>query len=391
MSVHTYIRPRPHKDGTEAFQITVDYGRLDTLVENKIVTRRPTKSHTVVGTYQQALKEAGRLQAEAEGNNPFAPYKKTKSITLEAWNERFINSFCGNVEESTRFGYRELLSYCKVHPIGQVAVSRLSQPVLQDFLDGLQVSSPKNPEKGLSTHTIRHIQMALHRSLGVAVKQGYATFNAAEGLYLPRRESHEAQHYERDELVSILEAAKEEAPRIRLLVTLFATTGIRRGEGCGLRFSDIDFKANEVHICHNRVRGDSKVVVEKPPKSKNGLRTITIPADLKQLIRKEKKRRTRSGLPALYVLANDSGLPYNPDTISKLWRDFLSRHPDIRPLNLHALRHSQMCAMIELGIAPAVAAARLGDTVATAMTAYSHSSRPKEQAAAALLEKALSR
>jgi integrase len=90
-------------------------------------------------------------------------------------------------------------------------------------------------------------------------------------------------------------------------------------------------------------------------------------------------------------LANDSGLPYNPDTISKLWRDFLSRHPDIRPLNLHALRHSQMCAMIELGIAPAVAAARLGDTVATAMTAYSHSSRPKEQAAAALLEKALSR
>ena len=80
MSVHTYIRPRPHKDGTEAFQITVDYGRLDTLVENKIVTRRPTKSHTVVGTYQQALKEAGRLQAEAEGNNPFAPYKKTKSI-----------------------------------------------------------------------------------------------------------------------------------------------------------------------------------------------------------------------------------------------------------------------------------------------------------------------
>lgn len=296
---------------------------------------------------------------------------------------RFLNPAC--VKQ------RIVEEYCKVHPIGQVAVSRLSQPVLQDFLDGLQVSSPKNPEKGLSTHTIRHIQMALHRSLGVAVKQGYATFNAAEGLYLPRRESHEAQHYERDELVSILEAAKEEAPRIRLLVTLFATTGIRRGEGCGLRFSDIDFKANEVHICHNRVRGDSKVVVEKPPKSKNGLRTITIPADLKQLIRKEKKRRTRSGLPALYVLANDSGLPYNPDTISKLWRDFLSRHPDIRPLNLHALRHSQMCAMIELGIAPAVAAARLGDTVATAMTAYSHSSRPKEQAAAALLEKALSR
>ena len=389
MSVHTYIRPRPHKDGTEAYEVTVDLGRFETLESGRPVVKRIRNTTTVVGSYAEALKEAGRLQAQAEGQHPSAAPQRRNLISLRDWNNLFLSSYCKNVEETTRSGYRAHLAYCAEHPVGKIAVSRLSQAVLQEFLDGLQVSSPKNPEKGLSACTIRHIQTTLHRSLRVAVQQGYASFNAAEGLYLPHRETHEAQHYERGELAAILEAAKKEDPRLRLLVTLFATTGIRRGEGCGLRFCDVDFKAGALHICNNRVRGDSKTTVEKAPKSKQGLRTITAPPTLLKLLRREQKRRTRSGLPAVYVLANDDGFPLHPDTVTKLWQEFLSHHPDIRPLNLHCLRHSQMCLLVELGVAPAVAAARLGDTTATAMKVYTHSSKAKEQAAAALLEKAM--
>ncbi len=387
--VNVYIRPRPHKDGTEAYEITLDFGRFEVVKFGQPAVKRDRETHTFVGSYAEAYKEAGRLQAKAEGQHSSAAPQRRKLISLQEWNKMYLSTFCNNVEETTKSGYRAHLAYCAKHPIGKIAVSRLSQAALQDFFDSLQVSSPKNPEKGLSAHTIRHVQTTLHRSLCVAVQQGYATFNAAEGLYLPRREIHEAQHYERDELTSILKAAKEEVPRLQLLVTLFAYTGIRRGEGCGLRFCDVDIKAGTLHIRNNRVRGDVKTTVEKPPKSKQGLRTITVPADLLKLLRKEQNRRTRSGLPAVYVLANDDGSPLHPDTVTKLWQEFLSHHPDIRPLNLHCLRHSQMCLLVELGVAPAVAAARLGDTIATAMKVYSHSSKSKEQAAAALLEQAI--
>lgn len=389
MSIKTYIRSRPRKGGEESYEITVDHGFFDVLQDDQVVSKRIRTTKTIRGTKVQAEIYAAQLAAMAEGKDPFASPKKQRRMTLQDWNKVFLRDHTPNIEESTRAGYRTNLSYFEASPVGKIALDHLSNRTLQQFFDSLLTESPKGTGAPLSPRTIRHIHSALHLSLAEAVRAGFIPQNPAESIRLPKRGSFEAQHYEAEELQKILEAASGEKLRKKLLISLYVCTGMRRGEGCGLRFSDVDFQKCQLRVRNNRVRGEDGEVVEKRPKSVHGNRVITVPASLITLIKEEQRRRLSKGLPAVYVLGGKNGEAFAPDTVSRYWRTFLQKHPEIRPLRLHDLRHSQMCLLLEQGVTPAVAAARLGDTTATAMNAYAHSSSLKEARAGALVEKAL--
>ena len=389
MSVKTFIRPRPRSNGEMSYQITVDYGSIEDLKDGEIVTARPRFHRTIRGTEAEAIALAERLRLEAEGKDPFAFSKKQGKITLSAWNSEFISKYTPNIQESTRAGYIQNLSYFNASPIGKIALQRLSSFTLQKFFDSLLEESPKSTGEPLSPRTIRHIHSAVNLSLKEAVRNGIIDRNPAEGIRLPKRDAFVAGHYEQKELKRILKAARKEDPQIYLMIALFVYTGIRRGEGCGLRFSDVNFRENFLTIRNNRVRGEDNSIVEKCPKSVRGNRQISIPDALIKLIKEERKRRKINNLPSEYVLSGKNGNPLAPDTVSRYWRFFLSRHPKIRPLRLHDLRHSQMCLLLDQGITPAVAAARLGDTTGTAMNAYAHSSPTKEKYAGSIIEQAL--
>lgn len=387
--IHTYIRCRPHKDGTEAYEISVDYGTYETLRDGQLEKRRIRETHTVVGSREDAVKEAGRLEAAAMQNTPDSAGRKSHRISLAAWNKHFIAEGCANVEESTRQGYHDKLSALSNSVLGNVPISRLTKSTLQSFFNRLSSTPSQKTGKCLSSKTVRHIHSALHRSLEFAVLQGELKHNPSSGIILPQREHKEIGHYDAEELKVILNAADSEPDNTRLMIYLYACTGIRRGEGCGLRFKDVDWEHDAILISNNRVKAFNSTVCRKGPKSKQGYRTISIPDTLKKMIKKEKRMRKRECLPCVYVLANQRGRPFHPDTITHIWEDFLKRHPEIRRLNLHALRHSQMTLMLDLGVSPAVAAARLGDTVATAMCTYAHSSKKQEQAAAVTINQFL--
>ena len=61
--------------------------------------------------------------------------------------------------------------------------------------------------------------------------------------------------------------------------------GLRRGEICGLRWEDIDFKDNLIFIHRQLVRLDSGDLIECDPKSKTSTRVLPIPNGLSALLR----------------------------------------------------------------------------------------------------------
>ena len=156
-----------------------------------------------------------------------------------------------------------------------------------------------------------------------------------------------------------------------------------------MRFSDIDFKKGTISVSRNFVRGEFGDVVEKGPKSANGFRTIPIPDKLVSLLNNELQRRKKEGLSEEFVLENGKGEPMNPDSVTRFWRRFLEKHPEVRPLRLHDIRHSHVTMLVNNAVPPAVTAARIGDTVATAMTVYSHSDAAQEQKAGELVNRLL--
>ncbi len=86
----------------------------------------------------------------------------------------------------------------------------------------------------------------------------------------------EVEAYTEEELKFILACVENEPLKWQALIHLMANTGLRRGEVCGLKWSDIDFVRAEITISENRVYIAGEGTISGSPK--NG-KARTIPLD----------------------------------------------------------------------------------------------------------------
>ncbi len=121
-------------------------------------------------------------------------------------------------------------------------------------------------------------------------------------------------------------AACQEHPH-GLAFSLALMIGMRRGEICGLRWRDILWDYQEIHICNQRVRLASGALVDCEPKSKSSTRTVPIPAALMPRLRAER------GHPDAYVCR------ITPSGLSHAHAKLVARM-DLPHIGLHGLRHT---------------------------------------------------
>ncbi|MCB0907941.1 MAG: site-specific integrase [Nocardioidaceae bacterium] len=79
---------------------------------------------------------------------------------------------------------------------------------------------------------------------------------------------------------------EETTPRFRAAVVLAAWCGLRRGEICALRTSDVDLEGGTIRVSKNWVELlEAPTRFEKDPKSHAGKRTVTIPPHVIPILR----------------------------------------------------------------------------------------------------------
>ena len=120
-----------------------------------------------------------------------------------------------------------------------------------------------------------------------------------------------------------------------LALSLGLLLGLRRGEICGLRWSDVDFTAGTVKICNQRVRLSSGLIVDGPPKSAASVRILPLPPEL---FARLKDARQISG----YID------PITPSGLDHA-HAALVRRLGLPPIPLHGLRHSMATEALRLG------------------------------------------
>ncbi|MCZ7568790.1 MAG: tyrosine-type recombinase/integrase [Ardenticatenaceae bacterium] len=101
---------------------------------------------------------------------------------------------------------------------------------------------PTKPEVkgGLSGYTLRgHIQ-AVKQFFRWATRRGYIPGDPAEGLKMPARPDVEPKAVAREDLWSLLQAARESGPREYAIVLFLADTGCRAGGLVSLTLSSLD-------------------------------------------------------------------------------------------------------------------------------------------------------
>ena len=155
---------------------------------------------------------------------------------------------------------------------------------------------------------------------------------------------------------------------LAILLCLF--TGLRIGELCGLKWSDIDFDNAIVSVRRTVQRinncGSSEVIISSP-KSKTSVRDVPIPEFLIDVLKMNKKASE------LFIITG-TPKPTEPRTMQNRFKSIL-KVCGIRNVNFHLLRHTYATVCIEHGFDPKTLSEILGHADASiTLNRYVHSS-----------------
>ena len=128
----------------------------------------------------------------------------------------------------------------------------------------------------LSSSAVRRHVLVLSVVLAAAVNDGQLARNPCSGVKLPPESAREMRFLEPGEVAQLADAI---TPHYRPLVLTAAYMGLRWGELAGLRVDRLDVFRSRLRIDQQLIEVGGRVDVG-PPKTKAGVRTVTIPAAL---------------------------------------------------------------------------------------------------------------
>ncbi|TFV86194.1 hypothetical protein E4P40_13245 [Blastococcus sp. CT_GayMR20] len=145
----------------------------------------------------------------------------------------------GLLRRSTATGYRSHIDQDIVPKLGHVRLGDLRPEHVEQFLTDLTA-------KGRGATVVRRVHATLRSALADAKRKRLVTTNAAIDVELPTVNRAVPAPWSADELADFLDHAA--GHRLGAIFEVLAFTGLRRGEACGLRWSDIDLDRGIVTI-----------------------------------------------------------------------------------------------------------------------------------------------
>ena len=285
--------------------------------------------------------------------------------------------------------YRTQIEHTIRPALGSIKVQRLGAKDLDDLYRAMK-------EKGSSPKTVRNHHALLAAALHQAVRWGWVRRNVAEMAKPPRVTQRVVRPPSVDAVRQLVVAAEERDPRFAPLVMMAALTGMRRGELCALRWSDLDLDEGQIEVARSVVLVPGGLG-EKTTKT-NRTRRVALDEVGLSVLRTHRARveewarladeelRPDAFIFSPYV---DGSLPFRPDNVTNFFtrvRDEL-KLPDVR---LHDLRHFTATQLIGAGVDVRTVAGRLGHTdPSMTLRVYSHALEERDRAAAAVMGRVL--
>ena len=155
------------------------------------------------------------------------------------------------LRESTIAGYRCMAEHQIKRFIGNKQLSSLTTADVQRFYNKVKKEGRAKPHPisgyELSNTMVRKVHMLLHQALDVAVKERLIVRNPTDGTTIPKKTTTEKQVLDDSQLERFMEAIKEE-PYWNDFFYVEVMTGLRRGEICGIKWSDINFTEGTLSV-----------------------------------------------------------------------------------------------------------------------------------------------
>jgi len=247
---------------------------------------------------------------------------------------------------------------------------------------------------GISSTTVNHHAMVLHKILETAVKWQILPRNVADSVSPPRIRQVEMRTLTEEQVVLVL-AEAERTPYCALF-SLALLTGMRQSELLALRWLDIDFAKAELSVSRAMHRMKTGEFIFRGTKTLRSNRSLELSpgtcAILRRHLDSEIDLCRQLGVPFpndRLVFCQSVGKPLKPGTVRQSWKRLTGRL-GIENINFHALRHTHATLLLRAGISPKVISERLGHAnITTTLNIYAHVTPGMQRQAVEALDRIL--
>lgn len=252
---------------------------------------------------------------------------------------------------------------------------------------------PPEPGKLLSPATVAGAMTLLGTAMKHALQLGLIYRNPVEAVKRVKIPKRDLKVWEPSEVQRLIAAITDD--RLYGLVYLALTTGMRRGELCGLHWTDI--QRGVITVRHNCVIVGNRAVISTP-KTEAGRRRIPLPPDTLEALKLHRTRqaleRTTAGddwLESGLVFTTTLGTLYHPRNLLRDWYALLDQ-AQVRRIRIHDIRHTYASLAIYQGLDPKALADRLGHSRASlTLDVYGHVFEEQREKAALTLKHLITR
>lgn len=346
-------------------------------------SRYPQKWRSGFETKKAAAEAMAKDLATLE---PDSASKGTMSVAeyLESW---LILSVQDRTAPRTLETYRHTVESFIVPYIGSIKLNNLSAAHIEAMY--------KKLGERIQPSSVHRAHRVLRTALNRAVKKGILNSSPMVRVEPP---SAKTKHRDILDLVSVgrmVEYLRIHHPVSYVGVKIALATGLRRGELCGLKWSDFDQERRILRVVRSRQRRNGVDIVGAP-KTSGSVRPVPIGADTADLLlswlgkqQLHAAERQEVWSDDVYILRRLDAMVIDPMTLSRDFRKAL-KALDLPDMSFHDLRHLHATLLLESGVPMKVVSERLGHSsiILTANT-YSHVTETMQADAVAKIENAL--
>ena len=290
---------------------------------------------------------------------------RADALALARYLEWWIEIGAAGLAPESRRTYR-YISRCVVEDVGDIPIGELRPADLQQTVGRMQAA-------GRSDATVYLVKAGISSALGTAVRLGLLGSNPAGGVAVKPPEAADRTVLtpaQVSRLVGYLTDVKVWSP-VNAVVAMMLQTGVRIHEAVAPRASDLvlDGDAPVLHVqwqaAYDRDRGWHR----RRPKSKRSRRSIPLPAEAVELVRRRLELHPRPADGEDWALGSTLGRPYSDTAISSALRKAcqVTGAPVICP---HECRTTYATNLARLGVDVVTLASLLGDTTETVTRHY---------------------
>ena len=309
------------KDGIKVTTFERAPGVWRIRIETKENGKRKFRTETLKGSELDAQARKVEIQKDHRSGDFIAITDDTVEQHWKKWQAKRLG--LKQISEVTFQSQQNL-----INPFLADYGKRPLKSITKDDIEDFYLKRIRKVAAGTMTITHHHLKAMFNQ----AVSAGMLTKNPIKRVAVPKGESESRKPLEKRHIKALL-AYVADKPFVGRMLRLALATGMRRGEMCALRWSDIDLETGIIHVSRTVVRVGS-TEYEKKPKTAKSIRSIRMTKSLWDEL------KAVAGAPDRHVLQTVWGDRPTLSYMSSAMKDALRAIGLDEGYVLHSTRHA---------------------------------------------------